>query len=113
MGRLIVFLARIAQNGTRTPCGIGIDEKTALLMDANGPAVVAGKGAVYFLHAPKPPDVCRPDTPLTYEGIPVYRLRTGAGHFDVARWIGNGGTEYTISAKNGVLTSTQPGGEIY
>jgi cyanophycinase len=114
MGRLIVFLARMAQNGwIRAPFGIGIDEKTAVLIDPGGNSVVVGKGAAYFLHAEEPPHVCQPDTPLSYEHIAVYRLRAGAGQFDIAGWMGHGGTAYTISAKHGVLISTQPGGEIY
>ncbi|MGA8029976.1 MAG: cyanophycinase [Bryobacteraceae bacterium] len=114
MGRLIVFLARISQDGwTRTPYGIGIDEKTALLMEASGSALVEGKGAVYFLHPHAPPEECRPNAPLTYKDVSVYRLSAGAGQFDVASWKGSGGTAYTLSVRDGVLTSSQVNGEIY
>lgn len=114
MGRLIVFLARISQNGwTPAPCAMGIDEKTAVLMEPDGSATVVGKGAAYFLHAPGRPEVCRPNTPLTYRNISVYRLSGGAGHFDIASWKGTGGAAYLISAKDGVLTSTLPNNQIY
>ena len=113
MGRLIVFLARIAQSGSSAPFGIGIDEKTAVLMETNGKATVVGQGAAYFLHGSNPPEDCRPNTPLTYEHISVYRLAPGAGEFDISSWKGSGGTAYTISAKSGVLTSTLAGGGLY
>lgn len=114
MGRLIVFLARISQNGwTSAPCGIGIDEKTAVLMDGNGTASVVGHGAAYFLHAPGRPEECRAHTPLTYRGISVYRLSAGSGRFDLSSWHGSGGTAYTIFAKDGALASTLPSGAIY
>lgn len=114
MGRLIVFLARISQDGwTRAPYGIGIDEKTAVLMNANGESTVSGHGAAYFLHAPGAPEQCRPGAPLTYRKISVYRLRPGTGSFNVASWEGQGGTAYTLSAVNGVLQSAQPDGQIY
>lgn len=114
MGRLIVFLARISQNGwTRVPYGIGIDEKTVLLMEPNGSATVEGKGAAYFLHPHGAPEGCRPNTPLTYKEISVYRLNAEAGKFDVSSWNGSGGTAYALSVKDGVLTSSQANGEIY
>ncbi|MBV9490252.1 MAG: cyanophycinase, partial [Verrucomicrobia bacterium] len=114
MGRLIVFLARISENNwTSAPYGIGIDEKTAVLMQPSGTAIVAGKGAAYFLHAPGTPELCRQNTPLTYQGVSVYRLKAGEGQFDVSAWKGSGGTAYTISVKDGVLRSSLPNGEIY
>lgn len=114
MGRLIVFLARISAAGwTRAPYGIGIDEKTAVLMQPDGNATVAGQGAAYFLRPAGPPDLCRPDVPLTYRNISVYRLRAGAGRFNIATWRGIGGTAYTLTANYGVVTSSQPGGRIY
>jgi cyanophycinase len=114
MGRLIVFLARIATDGwTRTPYGIGIDEKTAVLMDAGGSARVTGAGAAYFLGTPGPPEKCAPNVALTYKNIAVYRLTAGAGKFDVKAWAGSGGVAYQLSAEDGVVKSTQAGNKIY
>jgi len=42
----------------------------------------------------------------------VYRL-SGEATFDLSTWNGKGGTAYSISAIEGVLSSTQPGGAIY
>jgi len=113
MGRLIAFLARVIQDGEASQVSaIATDEKTAFVMEPEGTGVVAGTGAVYFLRTPGPPDVCKPDAPLTFKDISVYRVRAG-GTFQVAPWTGTGGTAYTISAISGVLHSTQTGGSIY
>jgi len=113
LGRLVAFLARIATDGwSRAPSGIGIDEKTAVLMDADGSGHVIGSGAVYFLRAPGPPEQCAPNTPLTYRDISVYRVKAG-GHFNTKSWTGAGGVEYKLSAETGTLKSTLPGNQVY
>jgi len=114
MGRLIVFLARIAGDGwDHAPLGIGIDEKTVLLMDVDGTGRVTGLGAVYFLRAPGPPEDCRPETPLTYRNIFVYKLTAGEGRFNLKSWTGRGGVEYRLSAERGELKSTKASNQIY
>lgn len=114
MGRLIAFLARIATDDwTPAPLGIGIDEKTAVLVDADGTARVTGVGAAYFLHAPGSPEQCVPNAALTYRNISVYKLTAAAGRFNVKSWTGSGGVEYKLSAENGVLKSNLPGDQIY
>jgi cyanophycinase len=113
MGRDLAFLCRIYTNGwSPAPRDISIDEKTALLIEAKGSGTVVGASGVYFMQAPGPPQVCQPDTPLTYDNINVYRINA-SGSFDLARWTGKGGVAYTVSATAGVLSSTQAGGEIY
>lgn len=114
MGRLITFLARIIEDGWAGQArGIGIDEKTALAVDEDGDATVFGQGAVYFLETTGAPGVCQKNTPLTFENVSVYRISGGDGRFDLASWRGHGGTAYSLSAVEGVLVSTQPGGGIY
>ena len=55
MGRTIVFLARIVNNGWATqPRDIGLDEETALLVLPNGAATMVGTGTAYFLQARDP-----------------------------------------------------------
>lgn len=113
MGRLVVFLARIEHGGgARRAFGIAEDENTAFLLEADGSGTVVGSSNVYFLGAAPPPEVCKVRTPVTYENVPVYRISKGGG-FNVDSWKGTGGTAYSVSAVNGVLTSTQPGGGIY
>jgi len=114
MGRLVTFLARIVEDGWAEQArGIGIDEKTALAVDENGDATVFGQGAVYFLETRGAPEVCEKNTPLTFENVSVYRISGDDGRFDLASWRGHGGTAYSLSAVEGVLGSTQPGGGIY
>lgn len=113
MGRLLAFMARIIKDGwSSTVKGIGVDEETAVCVDGNGVGIIKGKGYAYFLIASKVPEVCQPKTPLTFLNIPVYKI-TVTGSFNLSTWTGNGGISYTISAENGVLSSTQSGGKIY
>jgi len=111
MGRLVVFLARILKDGWAAEArGIGIDEATALLVETNGSAQPVGRGAVYFLLADHPPEVCQPSTPLTYSLIPVYRIQAD-GSFNLLSWQGSGGVQYYVSASQGTLSSSS--GSIY
>jgi cyanophycinase len=113
MGRLIAFLARVLQDGESSQVSaIATDEKTAYLMEPDGSGVVVGTGAAYFLRTAGRPEVCKPATPLTFRNVSVYRVRAG-GAFNVSNWTAAGGLGYTLSAINGVLESTQPGGSVY
>src|SRR5215510_8331348 len=113
MGRTLVFLARIVNNGWATqPRDIGIDEETALLVLPTGAATMVGTGAAYFLQAPGPAQVLADRTPLTYLNISVYKVPQG-GTFNLSTWTGTGGVAYTLNVNNGSLTSTQAGGSIY
>ena len=114
MGRLITFMARIVNDGwSGMARGIGVDVETALLVD-NGNASRVGVGSAYFLQTVALPEVCKPNTPLTYRNLGVQRL-SGGGTFDMRNWhsYGGGTTNYSISAIKGVLYSTQAGGAIY
>ena len=113
IGRLVAFLGRIVQDGwSGTARGLGVDVETALLVE-NGQATRVGLGAVYFMQTVGLPEVCAPKKPLTYRNVGVQRL-SGAGSFDLNNWAGYGSTtNYAISAVQGVLSSTQPGGSAY
>ena len=113
MGRSLVFLARIVNNGwAAQPRGIGIDEETALLVLPTGAATMVGTGAAYFLQAPGPAQVLADRTPMTYLNIGVYKVPQG-GTFNLSTWTGTGGVAYTLNVNNGSVTSTQAGGNIY
>ncbi len=113
MGRSIVFLARIVNNGwSAQPRDIGIDEQTAILVTPDGAGTMVGTGAAYFLQAPGPAQVLAPKTPLTYHNIGVYKVPQG-GTFNLSTWNGSGGVAYTLNVDAGALTSTQAGGNIY
>jgi len=113
LGRSLVFLARIVNNGwAGQPRAIGIDEETALLVLPTGAASMVGVGAAYFLQAPGPAQVLADKTPLTYLNIGVYKVPQG-GTFNFSTWTGAGGVAYTLNVNNGSVTSTQAGGNIY
>lgn len=113
MGRTISFLARIVQDGwSDHPRAIGVDEKTAVLVEADGRASVVGSSAAYFLSVNEAPKVCRPGKPLTFHNISVYRIRAG-GQFDLSKWTGSGGNSYSLAVDEGVIHSSQSGGAIY
>jgi cyanophycinase len=114
MGRTLGFLARIMKDGwSGSPREVAIDEKSAVLMEADGKATVVGTGkGAYFLHPMKAPDICEKNVPLTFRGVSVYRVRAG-GHFDLPAWTGDGGTAYSLSVEDGKIESTQAGKGIY
>jgi len=114
MGRTLVFLARIMQDGLSAhPREVAIDEKSAVLVDENGKGVVVGSGkGAYFLRPTQAPDVCKKDVPLTFEKIEVYKAPKKA-HFDLNSWTGEGGMSYFLSVKQGVIQGTQANHAVY
>jgi len=114
MGRTLGFLARIMQDGwSQSPREVAIDERSAVLVDADGKATVVGTGkGAYFLHPSKPPAICKKDIPLTFLNVTLYRVPAG-GHFDLITWTGDGGMAYDLSVEKGKIQSTQVGGSIY
>jgi cyanophycinase len=114
MGRTLGFLARIMQDAwSQTPREVAIDEKSAVLVEANGKGTVVGSGkGAYFLRPTQPPEVCKQGVPLTFSKISVYRVPSG-GHFDLTSWSGKGGTSYFLSVENGNISSTQTNQSIY
>lgn len=114
MGRTLAFLARIMKDGwSSSPREVAIDEKSAVLVEADGRATVIGDGkGAYFLHPAQAPEVCEKSAPLTFRGINVYRLAAG-GHFDLRSWTGDGGVSYSLSVERGEIRSTQQGNTVY
>jgi cyanophycinase len=114
MGRTLVFLARLIQDGwSMSPREIAVDEKSAVLVEPDGQARVVGGGkGAYFLRPTEKPGVCKKDQPLTFRRIVVYHALAGS-QFDFVRWKGSGGTEYSLSVDEGKIESTQPGGSVY
>jgi cyanophycinase-like exopeptidase len=103
MGRLVVFLARILQDGWATPArAIAVEEGAAVLLEPDGEAKVIGSGPSYFLEAKSPPEVCRRKTSLIFSAITVHRAPSGAS-FNVKDWKGPGGDDYQLSAESGEI----------
>jgi cyanophycinase len=96
MGRLVTFLAR----ATGSEHGLGVDERTAVLVDPDGEGRVVGENHAYFISPSHPPEVCQPGVPLVEDGINVQQLKAG-DHFDFHAWKGDGGDQYQLSAAAG------------
>ena len=110
-GRLVTFIGRIIKDGWASSAhGLGIDEATAILVEANGSSTRVGSGAAYFVTSAGVPLTCVAGSPLTYTGLAVYKV-SGAATFNFATWTGSGGTSYTVSANAGALSSSN--GSIY
>jgi cyanophycinase len=109
LGRTVAFLARIEQDDwAKHARAIGIDEATAVLVDPDGKAIVAGKGSAYFLELSHQPVECAPGKPLTVRGLKAYKLGTGAeSKFDLKSWIGTGGLTFNIDVENGTMSLRQ------
>jgi cyanophycinase len=117
LGRTLTFMARIVADGWAAESkSIAIDRETAVLVDRTGRATVVANADhptpfAYFIRGGVP-EICQPDTPLTYRNLSVYRVQPGSA-FDIPAWRGRGGTAYTLNVEAGAITSTQAGGAIY
>lgn len=102
-GRLLVFMARILASGdTNKIRGIGIDEKTAVLVDPDGHATVVGKGEADFYEATRKPEVCEAGKPLSFSHISERVVATGSS-FNLAAWNkSSGGTG--VEVREGTIT---------
>ncbi|MGC1416765.1 MAG: cyanophycinase [Candidatus Acidiferrum sp.] len=113
MGRLLVFLARILQDGWATQVrAIAVEQDAAVLLNPDGQAKIIGSGPAYFLEAKNLPEVCRRKTSLSFSGITVRRVSPG-GTFNVKDWKGSTGDEYQIASVNGKLETNGSNHGIY
>ncbi len=113
MGRLLVFMARILNDGwTPRVRAIAVDEDAAVLLEPDGNAKIVGEGPAYFLQAAKPPGVCRRKGPLRFGSVSVHRAPSGAT-FDIRTWRGPGGEDYSLSVENGNVTPSTSRKGIY
>lgn len=113
MGRLLVFLARILQDGwAKRARAIAVEENAAVLLEPDGHARVVGFGPAYFIQADTAPQICRYETPLTFRNISVHRAPAGAT-FDVKQWKGEGGDNYVLSVDEGKVIATGSSHGIY
>jgi cyanophycinase len=77
LGRLIVFIARVDnQRGDLKAFGIGIDERSALLIDGRGIGRLAAgsAGSAWLVRATRPPQVLHAGAPLSVEGVKITRI---------------------------------------
>jgi len=109
MGRSLAFLARIVQDGwSQEAHGIGVDETTAVLVEADGHARVVGKNSVYFMTLDHRPEVCADGKPLTLRHVKVLKLSAG-DKFDLKTWTATGGAAFEVNVVDGkMMRSDQP-----
>jgi cyanophycinase len=110
MGRSLGFLARIIQDGWAAhPREIGIDEKSAVLVDPNGAAKIVGGGkGAFFIEVTSPPEACSPGKPLTMSAVHIIHARKGAS-FDLNSWSGNPSENYSLAVRDGRVESSKAG----
>lgn len=102
MGRLLAFIARQIKDGrSNRALGIAVDERTSLVVDKRGLARVIGDGATYFVLGDHRPEVCEPNTPLTFSQVKVWRVRRDET-FDLRNMPRTG--YYLVSVVNGQLS---------
>jgi cyanophycinase len=106
MGRSLVFLARIVQDGwTQQAHGIGVDETTAVLVEADGHSRVVGKNSAYFMTLDHRPEVCVDGKPLTLRDVKVWKLSAG-DTFDLRTWAATGGSSFEANVVDGKTTTS-------
>src|SRR5690348_15861520 len=98
-GRMAALLCRIvAECPGREARGLGIDWKTALLVEPYGSARVITRpdhplGTETLLRLTYRPAVCEPGSPLTVLGIEAVEFGRG-DRLDLSRWCGEGGAAF-------------------
>lgn len=86
MGRLVSFMARLQQDQQlETVRGVGVDEKTAVLVEPSGKARTVGRGSAHFAKADAMPEVCEEGSPLTHRSLSVHSVSEGQT-FDLTDW---------------------------
>lgn len=111
MGRLLVWLARLQEQGASSARAIGIDEATAVLVDPAASARVVGKGAAYVVTPTRRATRCRPGAPLDGAEYSVCRLPSGSSFDWSARHCA--GVTYRLTVRNGQVESSQRNGSLY
>ncbi len=109
MGRAITFVARLLRDGiSDRALAIGIDEDTSLAIDRQGIAQVMSDdqdGSVYFIFSDRQPEVCEPETPLSFSDYRIWRVRDGET-FDLKNIPTTG--NYQISVSQGRMSPSNP-----
>ncbi len=92
-GRHVVFLAKAIKDfNLVSPLGIGVDEKTAVLVEENGNTKIVGANNAYFLQSNGLPEQCEPNKKLVWDqqgkAIKVYvRNSTSSDQFNILQKI--------------------------
>jgi cyanophycinase-like exopeptidase len=113
MGRLVVFMSRILQDGwAGSVRAVAVEENAAVLLEPDGTAKVVGNGPAYFIELKQSPEVCRYQTPLRVSVVVVHKTPAG-GSFNVKSWKGDGRDDYQLAAADGKLAAIGSSHGIY
>ena len=108
LGRLIVFVARFNKDEPGAKAfGIGIDEKTALLIGADGIGRVAAgsAGSAWLVMPQQPPTTLLRNEPLSMENIHIARLDQSSSFNLKTRAVQQAAAETTLSIRRGKATA--------
>jgi cyanophycinase len=112
MGRLLAFLARIQ---TAAPAdtihGLGIEERAAVLLEADGHGTVVGHGSAYMVETVGPPKTLEQGKPLPGFAFRVQKIEPGKT-LDLSRWAGNA-PAYVLAVRDGAVSRIPERGPIY
>jgi cyanophycinase len=111
LGRLIAFVARLNERKQgRDIVGLGVDEKTALLIGADGVGRLApdSAGHAWLVRQPVPAATLKPGQPLSVEHVEVDRLDAASSIDLKPMRVRAAGTETTLDIIGGHPTSASP-----
>lgn len=99
-GRLVSFMARMSKDDGILPYAVGVDEATAVCIEANGSSKVFGTGLAFFLRQNTTgPETCISGTRLDWyrsrQAVRCYKVAgtaNGTNTFNFSSWSGTGGT---------------------
>jgi hypothetical protein len=126
MGRLVAFIAHIYNDGDHKVRGIGIDERSVVLLEPDGKAKVVGQGdGAYLLktaqepqfkHEPHARTMTVPreisaGRPLRF-WVDVQHVRVGST-INWKSWNSPRAERYTLRAEDGKLTSSKADAKPY
>ncbi|WMJ67941.1 cyanophycinase [Stenotrophomonas sp. 24(2023)] len=110
LGRLIVFVARAAQDsGDPEMVGIGVDEDTALCVEPDGQARVRsldGEGKVWVVRPGRDADQLVAGEPLRFDAVPVTVVASG-GHLNLQDFHADTDYEATANVVDGDIEVTR------
>eukprot|EP01065_Artemidia_motanka_P040254 TRINITY_DN5002_c0_g1_i1.p1 TRINITY_DN5002_c0_g1~~TRINITY_DN5002_c0_g1_i1.p1 ORF type:complete len:763 (+),score=242.75 TRINITY_DN5002_c0_g1_i1:51-2291(+) len=115
-GRMLAFMARRVGGGV--PTGIGVDERTALLISPDGSGRAVGSGTAYIARGGSP-EVVEAGRSLTYRDVAVTCLRAPrGGRYDFGSWkgvgkAGDGFSDYTVSVVDGEARDGEGSSYLY
>jgi cyanophycinase-like exopeptidase len=85
---------------------MGIDETTAVLVQADGSARVVGKGAAHIFAMDAPAETCADGTPLTVRGLSGFVAPSGST-LNLKTWTATPSESFTINVVDGKMTVTK------